>query len=68
MNEKRAPDEHQSLPISLGDHEVPAERVAMIKAHIATLSATALDVSDNLAFSADTSDFLRVLDDHAEDR
>lgn len=58
--------DHQAQPQSLGDHRVPEDRAALIREHIAMLAATALTVSDQLPFSADTSDFLRVLNDKAE--
>ena len=54
------------LPQSLGTHEIPAERQDLIRSHIEILAETALDISDGLPFSADTSDFLRVLNDSAE--
>ena len=56
----------QPLPQSLGDHVIPPERTRIIREHVAMLSRTALTVSDRLAFSADASDFLRVLDTNAE--
>ncbi|MEM9360059.1 MAG: hypothetical protein AAGB04_28070 [Pseudomonadota bacterium] len=55
-----------SLPQSLGDHEIPEDRAELIRQHIQMLGETALQVSDALPFSADTSDFLRVLNDEAE--
>ena len=64
MAEEKLPA--QSLPQSLGSHVVPEERAELVRAHIRTLAATALEVSDSLPFSADTSDFLRVLEDEAE--
>jgi hypothetical protein len=54
------------LPQSLGSHEIPAERAALIREHIAMLGETALTVSDALPFSADTSDFLRVLNEEGQ--
>ncbi|MAI45894.1 MAG: hypothetical protein CBC34_008060 [Hyphomicrobiaceae bacterium TMED74] len=55
------------LPHSLGEHVIPGERAEMIRSHIQSLSETALEVSDTLPFSADTSDFLQVLNAMAED-
>ena len=63
------PDQASSgLPHSLGDHIIPEDRAEMIRSHIQSLSATALEVSDALPFSADTSDFLQVLNARAEDK
>ena len=56
------------LPHSLGDHVIPEERAEMIRSHVQSLSETALEVSNTLPFSADTSDFLRVLNALAEDK
>jgi len=55
-------------PQSLGDHVVPEDREQLIREHIRTLSETGLQVSDSLPFSADTSDFLRVINDEAESK
>ena len=55
-----------ALPQSLGEHVIPDERVQLIGEHIHALGETALKVSDALPFSADTSDFLRVLNSEAE--
>ncbi len=55
------------LPQSLGDHVVPEERARLIREHMAMLGRTALAVSDQLPFQADTSDFLRVLESDAEE-
>lgn len=57
-----------ALPRSLGKHSIPEDRADMIREHIAGLGETALQISDRLPFSADTSDFLRVLTDEAEDK
>jgi hypothetical protein len=38
----------------------------LIREHIAMLGETALTVSDALPFSADTSDFLRVLNEEGQ--
>ena len=54
-------------PMSLGAYQVPEEREALIKAHIAMLSETARGVSDRLAFGADTSDITGILEANAED-
>lgn len=54
-------------PKSLGDHEVPEEREALIKAHIAMLSETARGVSNQLAFGADVSELAGVLEANADD-
>ncbi len=54
-------------PASLGDYQVPDEREALIRTHIAMLSETARDVSDRLAFAADVSDITGVLDTGADD-
>ncbi|MEM7749217.1 MAG: hypothetical protein AAF346_13285 [Pseudomonadota bacterium] len=54
------------LPQSLGNHEIPDDRVQLIREHVQMLGETALLVSDALPFSADTSDFLRVLNGEAE--
>ena len=54
-------------PKSLGDYEVPPEREAIIKAHIATLSETARAVSDKLAFGTDVSDVAGVLEAHVDE-
>ena len=56
----------QQLPQSLGSHDIPDDRQQLIRAHVAMLGETALMISDALPFSADTSDFLRVLNDNAE--
>lgn len=56
------------LPHSLGDHVIPEERAEMIRSHVQSLSETALEVSNTLPFSADTSDFLQVLNALAEDK
>jgi hypothetical protein len=60
-------NENDSRPISLGDYKVPKEREEVIKAHIASLSTTARQVSDQLAFGADVSDIAGVLDANADD-
>ena len=54
-------------PESLGEYRVPDDRETVIKAHIANLSATARQVSDELAFSADVSDVIGVLESSADD-
>lgn len=56
------------LPQSLGEHVVPDDRAQLIRQHVRMLGETALQVSDQLPFSADTSDFIRVLNDEAEDK
>ncbi|MGI9521987.1 MAG: hypothetical protein ACR2PG_10100 [Hyphomicrobiaceae bacterium] len=54
------------LPTSLGTHDIPPERLKPIQVYVERLSQTALAVSDSLPFSADVSDFLRALNDNAE--
>jgi hypothetical protein len=54
--------EPQPRPQSLTGHEVPAERYALIAAHVRMLSETALRVSDALPLEATSSDFTRVLE------
>lgn len=54
-------------PKSLGDYRVPDDREALIKTHIAMLSDTAREVSDQLAFPADVSDVIGVLELNADD-
>ena len=49
-------------PPSLEGHEVPPERLAMILPHVATLSRTALAVSDELPLQADAGDFVAALE------
>jgi hypothetical protein len=49
-------------PISLTGHTVPPERLKQIAEHVAGLSRTALEVSDNLCLGADASDFTKVLE------
>jgi hypothetical protein len=55
-------------PRSLGDHVIPEDRVTLIRQHIAMLSETALVVSEDLPFTADLSDLVRVLENEAEDQ
>ena len=62
MSTNNEPTNDHKQPISLGAHQVPEERTALIKTHIAMLSATARDVSDQLAFGADVSDVVGVLE------
>ena len=54
-------------PVSLGDYQVPDDREALIRTHIAMLSETARDVSDHLAFAADVSDIAGVLEAGADE-
>jgi hypothetical protein len=49
-------------PQSLGEHVVPEERLALIRAHVAMLSETARAVGDDLPLTADAADFIRVLE------
>ena len=56
----------QQRPQSLGSHDIPDERQELIRSHVSMLGETALTISDSLPFSADASDFLRVLNDNAE--
>ena len=60
-------DKATGQPASLGDYQVPGEREALIRTHIAMLSETARDVSDRLAFAADVSDISGVLEAGADD-
>lgn len=54
-------------PRSFGSYDVPVERDALIRTHIAMLSDTARGVSDTLAFGADVSDLAGVLETNADD-
>ena len=56
------------LPVSLSGHVVPAEQLELIGAHMATLAAMALKVSDRLPLSADVGDFAAVLHQDATNR
>ena len=56
------------LPVSLSGHVVPPEQLALIGAHMATLAAMALKVSDQLPLSADVGDFAAVLHQDAANR
>ena len=49
-------------PASLGAHRVPEDRAELIRKHVAMLSETALAVSETLPFTADATDFVRVLE------
>ncbi|HUS96396.1 MAG TPA: hypothetical protein VMX97_06635 [Hyphomicrobiaceae bacterium] len=53
-------------PASLGSHEIPDDRAALIREHIAMLSATALRVSDDVPYTADVTDLIRVLEQEPE--
>jgi hypothetical protein len=64
---ERRMSENDGQPKSLGGYRVPQEREALVKAHIASLSETARQVSDQLAFGADISDVAAVLDANADD-
>lgn len=55
-------------PTSLGDHTLPEERAALVRQHIAMLSATALAVADDVPFTVDMSDFYRVLESAPTDQ
>lgn len=52
----------QPLPPSLGAHVVPPDRLAAIRSHMATLSATAVEVGDMLPLEADVTDMIAVLE------
>jgi len=65
--EARELPQPQSQPKSLGPHRIPEERAALIRDHIAMLSETALAVSERLAFTADATDLVRVLESEPED-
>ncbi|MGH6814920.1 MAG: hypothetical protein ACREC6_04390 [Hyphomicrobiaceae bacterium] len=56
------------MPKSLEGHDVPQERLDLIRPHVAALSATALQVSDTLPLSADVADFVRTLEAEKEAR
>jgi len=60
-------DKTGEQPKSLGDHQVPEEREALIRTHIAMLSETARAVSDQLAFAADVSELTAELEAGADD-
>ena len=49
-------------PPSLGAHVVPADRRALIEAHVALLAETARRVGDDLPLSADATDMIAVLE------
>ena len=57
---------NQDQPKSLGDYHVPSDRETLIKTHIAMLSETAREVSDQLAFDADVSELSGVLEANAD--
>lgn len=59
--------DNKEQPRSLGSYEVPEERDALIRPHIAMLSDTARGVSDKLAFGADVSELTCVLEANADD-
>jgi hypothetical protein len=50
------------MPASLGAHQVPAERLDPIRAHITALAATARAVGDQLPLEANAADFRAVLE------
>jgi len=54
-------------PKSLGTYQVPEDREHLIKTHIAMLSETARGVSDQLAFAADISDVIGILETNGDD-
>lgn len=60
------PDSRSALPVSLTGHDVPEERLVLIRQHVALLAATALTVSDTLALGADSSDMIRVIEAEPE--
>jgi len=53
-------------PVSLGDHQVPDERLALIAPHIAMLAETARAVGDRLPLEADATDMVAVLEGEVE--
>lgn len=53
-------------PASLGDHEVPKDRLSLIRPHIAMLAETARAVGDRLPLEADAADFVLVLESEVE--
>jgi hypothetical protein len=55
-----------ALPTSLTGHDVPDDRLALIKPHVAALAATALAVSSELPLQADGGDFAAVLEREGE--
>lgn len=55
-----------TLPPSLQGHDIPEERLALIRPHMATLSAAALAVSDELPLQADAGDFAATLEAEQE--
>ena len=67
MSAQNASPADNKQPISLGEHEVPVERAALIRSHIAMLSETARAVSDQLAFGADVGDVIGVLEANGDD-
>ena len=54
-------------PASFGAYRVPPEREELIKQHIAQLSETARNISDQLGFAADVSDITGSLEANADD-
>ncbi len=54
------------LPQSLQGYDIPEERLALIRPHMAALAATALAVSDDLPLQADGGDFAATLDAEQE--
>lgn len=50
------------LPESLQGHEVPDERLALIRTHVTMLAETARTVSDRLPLGADGYDVIAVLE------
>lgn len=53
------------MPVSLAGVDVPAERLALIAAHIEALARTARAVGDTLPLEADVSDMIRALEEGA---
>ncbi len=60
------PAKTEPQPRSLEGHTVPEERLALIKAHMAVLSAVALEISDTLPLQADAGDFVATLEREGE--
>jgi hypothetical protein len=56
------PDPPLPQPLSLAGHTVPADRLAIIRAHVDALARTAREVSDKLPLEADAYDFIRILE------
>jgi hypothetical protein len=61
-------DTRADKPASLGPHEVEAERLALIRQHVALLSETALKVGDMLPLEASAADMIAVLEAKRERR